>query len=94
MRIPFELIGERTDQLAKISLVSAVLASANGRAADIVFGNRDAEIGLLPTSYTMYPTYPNPFNPVTTLRYDLPEPGRVAIRIYNLLGQQVRTLVN
>ncbi|HIB05997.1 MAG TPA: T9SS type A sorting domain-containing protein, partial [Candidatus Marinimicrobia bacterium] len=34
------------------------------------------------------------FNPVTTINYDLPEPGRVYIIIYNILGKQVRTLVN
>ena len=38
--------------------------------------------------------YPNPFNPVTTLRYELPENGLVNITIYDMLGREVKTLVN
>ena len=38
--------------------------------------------------------FPNPFNPVTTLRYDLPKDALVNITIYDLLGRQVKTLVN
>ncbi|SVA88813.1 uncharacterized protein METZ01_LOCUS141667, partial [marine metagenome] len=38
--------------------------------------------------------YPNPFNPVTTLRYDLPENGLVNITIFDMLGRQVKTLIN
>jgi hypothetical protein len=38
--------------------------------------------------------YPNPFNPATTIRFNLPEAGNVKITLYNLLGQQIRTLVN
>ena len=37
---------------------------------------------------------PNPFNPVTTLRYDLPENNMVNITIYDMLGRQVKTLIN
>ena len=48
----------------------------------------------IPTVFTLHQNYPNPFNPVTTLRYDLPENSFVNITIYDILGREVRTLVN
>ncbi len=38
--------------------------------------------------------YPNPFNPTTTIEYEIKDPGHVALRIYNVAGQLIRTLVN
>ena len=49
---------------------------------------------LIPTVFALHQNYPNPFNPITTLRYDLPEQGFVTITIYDMLGRQVKTLVN
>jgi len=48
----------------------------------------------LPITYNFYNAYPNPFNPVTTLRYELPETGLVNITIYDMLGRQVKILIN
>ena len=48
----------------------------------------------LPVSYNLYNAYPNPFNPITTLQYDLPEDGFVNITIYDMMGRQVKTLIN
>ena len=47
----------------------------------------------LPTEYHLSHNYPNPFNPETTIKFQLPEPGHVTLKIYNMLGQVVRTLV-
>ncbi len=47
----------------------------------------------LPTEFALHPAYPNPFNPVTTLRYDLPQRADVTLTIYDILGREVRTLV-
>ena len=47
-----------------------------------------------PVIFKLNNCYPNPFNPVTTLRYDIPENGLVNITIYDMLGRQVKTLVN
>jgi hypothetical protein len=49
---------------------------------------------VLPKDFVVYPAFPNPFNPVTTLRYDLPENGYVKIIIYDMLGREVKTLIN
>ena len=48
---------------------------------------------IIPDSYALYQNYPNPFNPVTTIRYDLPERALVSIRIFDIKGRMVRTLV-
>ena len=49
---------------------------------------------LLPVTYILHQNYPNPFNPVTTLRYDLPENSLVNVTVYDMLGRQVKTLIN
>ena len=48
----------------------------------------------IPNVYLFDQNYPNPFNPITTLKYNLPEQSIVNIFIYDLLGREVRTLVN
>ncbi len=48
----------------------------------------------LPTDYTLGHNYPNPFNPATNIPYALPSTERVSIKIFNLQGQLVRTLVD
>ena len=46
------------------------------------------------TNYILYHNYPNPFNPTTTIRYELPEDGLVTIKLYDILGQEVTTILN
>ena len=48
----------------------------------------------IPDKFTLHQNHPNPFNPVTTLRYDLPEDTMVNITIYDMMGRVVRTMVN
>lgn len=52
------------------------------------------EQNVIPTEYAFYQNYPNPFNPSTVIKYDLPKEGFVTIKICNILGKEVKTLVN
>ena len=52
------------------------------------------DVGNQPKEYALYNNYPNPFNPATTLEYTLMSPGEVSLIIYNLLGQEITTLVS
>jgi hypothetical protein len=48
----------------------------------------------LPLAFNLYQNYPNPFNPNTTIKYSIPELCKVRLTLFNLLGEEVTTLVN
>jgi hypothetical protein len=56
-------------------------------------GTGDIKIAQ-PTSYALAQNYPNPFNPSTTIRFAIPQTEHVTLKVYDLLGREVATLVN
>ncbi len=48
----------------------------------------------LPKKYFLHQNYPNPFNPVTTISFEIPEKTRVSLKIYNVIGEEIATLVD
>jgi hypothetical protein len=54
----------------------------------------ESKNNLIPTTYNLYQNYPNPFNPSTKIAYDIPRDAKVKLVIYDILGREVKTLVN
>ncbi|MBU2493799.1 MAG: T9SS type A sorting domain-containing protein, partial [Bacteroidetes bacterium] len=52
------------------------------------------EQSALPSEYSLQQNYPNPFNPTTVINYSLPVSSNVTLKIYDMLGREVRSLVN
>ena len=78
----------------------AVAGSEQPKPLKLVVGKHDfvgeklAEAQAIPTTYELSQNFPNPFNPATTIRYGLPQAGRVTLKIYNLLGEEVALIIN
>jgi hypothetical protein len=64
--------------------------------ADIDYNTPDNDDNLngIPADYSLEQNYPNPFNPVTTISFSIPKDGYVQLKVYDILGKEVSTLVN
>jgi hypothetical protein len=81
----FDLTGRTQDNICYFDNIS--FSPSNSVGVD----NRSE---TLPQGFALEQNFPNPFNPFTTLRYDLPEYALANITIYDMMGRQVKTLVN
>ena len=61
---------------------------------NIVETMSNSELGVFPGEFQLAQNYPNPFNPFTTLPYELSENSHVKITIFDMLGKEVKTLIN
>ena len=55
---------------------------------------KESTNSLIPQTYQLYQNYPNPFNPTTKIAFDLPKDSKVKLVIYDILGREMKTLVN
>jgi len=69
----------------------------DGNKAVVYKGAINVNSPILPTQMALYPAYPNPFNPIATIRFDIPEVETqiiATLHIYDIRGRLVETLVN
>lgn len=64
------------------------------QATDLITSVEQIENDLLPTEFRLEQNYPNPFNPSTTIQFALPKTSNITIKIYDILGREVATLID
>ncbi|NQT26880.1 endo-1,4-beta-xylanase [candidate division KSB1 bacterium] len=83
------LINTNGSERPAMEWLSAYVDTANGEASSSV-----KRLASLPDEFYVFDNYPNPFNPVTTIKYSVPLQSRIRITIYNALGREIRSLVD
>lgn len=85
--MPFHIDNPQAVTLEKIILVNTNRQKIGHIQVEIVYTNPN-----VPMDYALFQNYPNPFNPTTTVEFQVPQTAEVTLKIYNTLGQEVRTL--
>jgi len=85
----WEIIFDETEKLWVVINNSGILCLEDEDITTNVIFN-----GNLPLQYNLSQNYPNPFNPTTTIRYTIPKSENVQIKVYDILGREIKSLVN
>jgi hypothetical protein len=89
----FSASGYRTDTVSGVTIADTGATRVNiamHRSASSV----TAEGRNIPLEFSLFPNYPNPFNPETRIRFDISEPSFVTLKVFDLLGDEIATLVS
>jgi hypothetical protein len=81
---------EDTEVQMRINLAERLIYGSD----KVVRKNANTVKDNIPKTYELYQNYPNPFNPITTIKYQIPKPGLVTLKVYDILGKEVAPLVN
>jgi len=97
--VPIDIWGVFVGGRGNDSLHSVVKLKENTQKAIEFYKNlpvvyQNPQIPQLPTEYVLYQNYPNPFNPGTTISWQMPVSGRVTIKLFDILGREIETIVD
>jgi hypothetical protein len=92
LKIIADRIGYKSDSTT-VNITRSNIDSVNFYLTKLSIGIEPVSTEI-PDKYLLYQNYPNPFNPATNIRYQLKENSFVTLKIYNLLGKEIATLVN
>jgi hypothetical protein len=83
--------------------ISSILSGSGNKSLSQLNNNRielfakvdkNSALTNIPTEYLLYQNFPNPFNPITTIKYDIVEIQDVEVTVYDVIGRKITTLVN
>ena len=91
LSIPVKFNGSTYD-IGQVEIDNIKVAGFSGNLINYVSRTAISEVKLIPSDFSLQQNFPNPFNPSTEIRFDLPEEGQVELSVFNMQGQKVRTL--
>ena len=92
--LPVMKNGDHTVYLSNNSYVELPIMTNAGNRFDVTFAKDNGAENNTPYSYSLTQNYPNPFNPSTMIQYTIADAQKVELKVYDLLGREVQTLVN
>ena len=90
-------VGRGTDALNSITVAREIVQYIHEeyeRNFSTIVGVEEEDKEELPSSFTLYQNYPNPFNPTTSIEYQVASIGKISLKVYDILGREIATLLN